>query len=194
MLPTDPSLAIPFLPSQLHDIAPILQPPVPHSQTTPIEPDLSFEPPGLSLSSLSQTPQDPRLSPKTPNQETSFKRSPREADLEPTKQSLTSSNHESFHQDLGSRTDSYNSQTITRFPYQGPRLQLRQISHSTSPHAFSSSQESTEPDPRIQVPSQQKASISRRRHNGQFKCTSCYKVFPRRCDLKYAPPCPRLEI
>jgi hypothetical protein len=173
VLLTDPPLAIPSPPSQLHDIATILQPSAPHSQAIPIEPNLSFEPPGLSLSSLSQSPQDPRFSPRTPEQEASFKRSTHEADFEPTKQNPTSSNHESFHQHLGSQTDPYNPQRITFFPYQGPQLQIR---------------------PLIQVPSQQKASISRRRRNEQFKCTSCYKVFPRRCDLKYAPSYPRLEI
>lgn len=173
MLATDPPLAIPSFPSQLHDIATILQPPAPHSQTTLIEPDLSFEPPALSLSTLSQSPQDPRLSPRTPEQETTFRRSPREADLEARKESPTSSNDESFHQHLGSQTDPHNSQRITYPPYQGPQLQV---------------------DPLIQVPLQQKAPTSRRRHNGQFKCTSCDKVFPRRCDLKYALSCPGLEI
>ncbi|KAF4631279.1 hypothetical protein G7Y89_g6848 [Cudoniella acicularis] len=46
-----------------------------------------------------------------------------------------------------------------------------------------SSQEPAEPAPLLQTPSQHISPRSRLKHDRQFKCTSCTKVFPRRCDL-----------
>jgi hypothetical protein len=196
VLPTDPSLATLSPLSQHHDIPPALPPSILHSQTIPTKADLSSQPPGPTPPSLSQSPQDPRLSPRTPEQDTSFGRSLHEADFDLTKNNSTSSNHhKSFHQHLGYQNDTSSSQIIPDFSYEGQQPQIRQTSLLTSsPHSTSSSQESAGPGPLVQILSQHIPSRSRRKHNRQFKCTSCSKVFPRRCDLKYVSSHPRLEV
>jgi hypothetical protein len=156
VLPTDHSLATLSPLSQHHDIPPTLPPSIPHSQIIPTKADFSFQPLGLLPPSLSQSPQVPRLSPRTPEQETSFGRSPHEAHLDPTKNNSTSLNHhESFHQRLGCQNDTSSSQKIPDFSYEGPQLQIRQTSLLTSsPHSTSSTQESAEPGPLVQISSQ----------------------------------------
>lgn len=168
IIPQDP-LSLPPLPLQLPD----------------------FSAPGILVG---QSPQDPGLWPRIPEQEVSLWRSPHEADFDTTKNHSTSSDHhESVHQHLGCQNDTSSSQRIPNISYEGSQPQIRPTSHLTSsPHSTSSGQEPTEPGSPVQIPSRQTSSRSRRNHNRQFKCTSCSKVFQRRCDLKYRSLHPKI--
>jgi hypothetical protein len=187
VFPTDTSLATPLPLSQHHDIPPAL--PIANSrpQPLPILTNTSLQTPGLSPPSLSQSPQDPRLSPRTPEQE--FGRSLHEAHFDSTKTTSPSLNHHGGgSQLLGYQIDPSSSQRYplpTNFSREAPEQQIQLKGLSTSPLSrSSSSQPSPEPGILVQTSPQHIPSRSRRKHDRQFKCSSCSKVFPRRCDLK----------
>jgi hypothetical protein len=181
VFPTDPSLATPSSTFQHHNIPPA----VPAASSFPQH--LSIQAPGLSPPSLSQSPRDPRLSPRTPEQESSFGQNREGADSDSTKNTSPSLNrHDSVHQHLGYQNDTSSSlrYQFPDSPHEGAKQQRQLTSLSTSPLSNSSTQPSPEPSTPVQSPPQHIPSQGRRRHDCQFKCSSCPKVFLRRCDLK----------
>jgi hypothetical protein len=187
VFPTDPSLATP--PSTFQHIN--IPPAVPAASSFPqhlsIYADLSIQAPGLSPPSLSKSPQDPRLSPRTPEQESSFGQNPEGADSDSTKNTSPSLNrHDSAHQHLDHQNDTSSSlrYQFPDSPHEGAKQQRQLTSLSTSPLSNSSTQPSPESSTPVQSPPQHIPSQGRRKHDRQFKCSSCPKVFPRRCDLK----------
>jgi hypothetical protein len=184
---TDPSLATSSSTSQHHSIPPVLPAASSFPQLLSIQAGLSTQAPGLSPPSLSQSPPDPRLSPRTPEQESSFGQNPDGADSDSTKNTSTILNHhEPVHQRLGYQNDtsSFPRYLIPVSPHVEPVQQIQLTSHSTSPLSHSSTQSSPEPGTLVQISPQHIPSRGRRKHDRQFKCSSCSRVFPRRCDLK----------
>jgi hypothetical protein len=184
---TDPSLATPSSLPQHHDIPTALPAASSRPQPPPIRAGLSLQTPGLSPPSLSHSPRDPRFSPRTPEQEISFGQNLEEADSDSTKNLCTSLNrHDSVQQRLGYQSDTSSSQRY-QFPdsrHEGPEQHVKLTSVSTFPAPSSSTRPSPEPGKFVQISPQHIPSRSRRKHDRQLKCTSCSRVFPRRCDLK----------
>jgi hypothetical protein len=189
VLSTDPSLATPSSLSQHHDIPPALATETSSSQAFPIEADPLLHTAGLSPPSPRQSPQDSRLSPRTPEQETPSVSvwNPHEAYYNSPQNTSTSfNNHESAHQRLGYQNEISGIQKYpsAEFSQERPEKQIRPTSPLTSLASSSSSHQSPELHTFDQLAPQQVPSRSRRKHDRQFKCTSCSRVFPRRCDLK----------
>jgi hypothetical protein len=185
VFPTDPSLATPSSLSQHHNIPPPLSAASSPLQLLQIQSDLSLQTPGLSSASLRQASQDRRLSPKTPERE--LGRNLHRAYFDSTKNTPTSLNHHEFvRQRLSYQSDTSSSQRY-QFPdsrHEGPEQHVQLTSVSTSPASSSSAQPSPEPGKFVQISPQHVPSRSRRKQDRQLKCTSCSRVFPRRCDLK----------
>lgn len=187
MFPTDPSLATPSSTFQHHNIPPAVPAASSFPQHLSIYADLSIQAPGPSPPSLSQSPRDPRLSPRTPEQESSFGQNPEGADSDSTKNTSPSLNgHDSVHQHLDYQNDTSSSLTyqFPDSPHEGAKQQRELTSLSSSPLSNSSTQPSPEPGTLVQISPEHIPSKGRRKHDRQFKCSSCSKVFPRRCDLK----------
>jgi hypothetical protein len=158
-----------------------------HLQPLPIQANPSLQTPGPSPPSLSQSPQDPRLSPRTPEQE--LGRSLHEAHFDSSKTTSPSLNHDGgVNQLLGYQINPPTSQRYplptTNFSREAPEQQIQLESLSTSPLSWSPTQPTPEPGTLVQISPEYIPSKGRRKHDRQFKCSSCSKVFPRRCDLK----------
>jgi hypothetical protein len=187
VFPTDPSLATPSSSSQHHDISRALPAASSLTQPLPIRAGVSLQTLGISPPNLSHSPRDPRFSSRTPEQEISFGQNPEEANSDSTKNPCTSLNrHDSVQRRLGYQRDTFSSQTY-QFPnsrHEGPEQHVQLTSVSTSPASSSSTQPSPEPGTLVQISPQQIPSRGRRKNDRQFKCSTCPKVFLRRCDLK----------
>ncbi|CZR66365.1 uncharacterized protein PAC_16266 [Phialocephala subalpina] len=185
-LPTNPSLATPSQLSQYHDIPPtvpsaILQPQGHYSQ-----PGTSLQLPGLSPPSLSHSPQEPSLLPRAPVQASSFELyNPKTSCDSTVENTRILMHHQLVHQHLGYQDNTVTSQQhiIPELPQDQPQQQLSTTSRLTSQSSGDSIVPSPNPGLFAQIPPQQIPARSRRKHDRQLKCTSCSKVFLRRCDL-----------
>lgn len=184
MLLTDPSLATLSPLPQHHDIPPTLPPSIPHAQIILTDSDLSFQPPSLSPPSIGPSPRDPRLSPRTP-EEVSSPGTSLHVGIVPTNNNSRGSNpYEVLDYHISHQRHRSSAQRIPDFSYKRPQPHTHPTSLlNYSPHSTSSSQESTESGPPIQVASQNPTPKGRRTNNEQLKCTTCFKVFLGRGNL-----------
>lgn len=178
MLPNDSSLATLTSLSPHHHNPLGLPSSISHPDTISFEAGVSHHLPSLSPPGLSRSPQDPTVSPKTPEQGTFTEWNVHD----PSKRNSTSSNHHKpFDRYLGSQNDKASSQGTPGFSLE--RLQPHRTDLLTSSRLTSLGEKPAEGDPVAQIPLEHISSRSRRKQNQQFKCISCSKVYPRRCDL-----------
>jgi len=186
VLSTVPPLATPP-PPQHHNIPPTFSSATLYKQDLDTLGEVSLRIPGLISPSLSQPPRAPRLSPRTPEQETSLGLCPHEAGFDSQSNLFTSlKHHEAVHQPLGYHgvTSSSQGYLTPNFSRAEPQRQFHTSSLSASPCPSNSAQLSSPARPLAQITPSKVSSRNRRKHDRQLKCTYCLKVFQRHCDLK----------
>lgn len=155
--------------------------------THPEQFNISLQTPGLSPSSLGQSPRDPRRSPETPEQEISFASahpgsSIGSSGLTIPKNSRINTEYEkaSYLSSSDGTSQGYSQPEPSYFAGQHP-----EGAHSplTSPPSAGLTHDSAGPSGFKQVTTRPPPSRNRRKHDKQLNCSSCLKVFSRRCDL-----------